>query len=78
MHCQITGISLGHLAGANRPQHQIFQNGQMRKKVKLLKHHPNIIAQNSAASGAVINNNIVNPNLARLMALKPVDTADQG
>ena len=42
IHCRFFGLFLGRLAHPNWGQCAVFQNGQMRKQVEMLKAHPDL------------------------------------
>ena len=76
--CAITSVLpvLDHLL--DWPKNAIFQHGQMRKQVKMLKDHADFPTDALNIFKVIGQFNPVNNNVALLMGLQAVDTTNDG
>ena len=78
LHGALFGFFFGNTAHPHGRECEVFQNGEVREQVELLKHHAHAFAYGVDCLDVVTEFGAVHHQLAFLVLLKPVDTADQG
>src|SRR5206468_1180378 len=71
------GLRPGHLANPDWRQGEVFQHVQMRKQIEVLEHHSNLSADELDVLEVVAQFHIVDDDLALLMLLQAIDTANE-
>ena len=77
MHRDLFRLALWGLANPDRRQRAVFQNGQMREKVKVLKHHSHFGPDLVDVLQVIGQLGSIHHDFARLVLFQPVDAADQ-
>src|SRR5215467_3760196 len=78
LHGDVFGLAARHLLHPNRSQAEIVEDGQVRKQVKALKHHPDLGADLIDLADVVGELDALDNDLALLVLLQPIDAADEG
>ena len=77
MHGSFFGLGARCFAHPDRRQRSVFHNQQMRKQVKMLKHHANLTANFIDVFHVIIQLDSMHGDITILMPCKPVQTPDQ-
>jgi hypothetical protein len=72
------GLLPGDLAHPDRGQRAVLEDGEMREQVEVLEHHANLGPDLVDVLQIRVEFDIVDDDVALLVLLQPVDTADQG